>query len=138
MEDTHANPLYFHDNSPSPFVIIRGDLVGQENQPISSMGYIDPFHTREVEDVEEGAYVMTAKEEALLHTLQNKKLRSRVGKEPVNPIPIQGSSTRRPYPIFSYRRSQSPRSLVNQEPAYNTPINLTGPIISSIPTTELS
>ena len=66
MEDTHANPLYFHDTSPSPFVTIRGDLTGQESRPLSSMGYTDPFLTREAEDVEEGAYVMTAKEEALL------------------------------------------------------------------------
>ena len=66
MEDTHANPLYFHDTSPSPFITIRGDPVGQESWPLSSMGYIDPFHTREAEDTEEGAYVMTVEEEALL------------------------------------------------------------------------
>ena len=73
------------------------------------------------------ARVMTAEEEALLQTLQNKKMRSRVEKEPINPLltNIQGSSTWRPYPIFSDRRSQSPRSPVSQEPAYNTPINLT-------------
>ena len=66
MEDTHANPLFFHDNSPPPFVTIRGDLVGQESRPLSSMGYTDPFHASEAEDAEEGAYVMTAEEEALL------------------------------------------------------------------------
>ena len=92
MEDTHANPLYFHDNSPSPFVTIHGDLVGQESQPISSMGYTDPFHAREAKDAKEGACVMTAEEEALLQTLQSKKLRSRVVKEPVNQILIQSSS----------------------------------------------
>ena len=93
MEDTHANPLYFHDNSPSPFMTIRGDPVGQESQPISSIGYTDPFHAREVEDGEECACVMTAEEKDLLQTLQNKKLRSRASKEPVNPILIQSSST---------------------------------------------
>ena len=105
MEDTHANLLYFHDTSPSPFITISGDLVGQESQPLSSIGYTDPFHTREAEDAEEGAYVMTAEEEALLQTLQNKKLRSRASKEPINPILIQGSSTQRPYPVFSDHRS---------------------------------
>ena len=69
MEDTHANPLYFHDDTPSPFITIRGDPIGQESQSLSSMGYTDPFHTWEVEDVEEGTYVMTAEEEALLQTL---------------------------------------------------------------------
>ena len=70
---------------------------------------------------------MTVKEEALLQTLQNKKMRSRTEKELANPLlsNIQGSSTRRPYPIFLDRRSQSPRSLVNQEMAYNALINLT-------------
>ena len=58
------------------------------------MGYTDPFLTREAEDAEEGTYVMTVEEEALLQTLQNKKLRSRASKEPVNPILIHGSSTR--------------------------------------------
>ena len=88
MEDTHVNPLYFHDTTPSPFVTIRGDPADQESWPLSSMGYTDPFLTREAEDVEEGACVMTAEEEALLQTLQNKKLRSRAGKEFVIPIPI--------------------------------------------------
>ena len=126
MEDTHANPLYFHDNSPTPFVTIWGDPTGQESRPISSMGYNDPFHAREAED-EEGACVMTAEEEALLQTLQNKKMRSRAGKEPVNLLltNIQGSSTRWPYPIFSDHWSQSPRSPVNPEQAHNAPINLT-------------
>ena len=32
MKDTHANPLYFHDN-PSLFVTIRGDPTGQETGP---------------------------------------------------------------------------------------------------------
>ena len=59
MDDTHANALYFHDATPSPFVTIRGDPAGQESQPLSSMGYTDPFHAREAED-EEGACVMTA------------------------------------------------------------------------------
>ena len=94
MEDTHTNPLHFHDNSPSPFVSIRGDAVGQESWPISSMGYTNPFHAREVEDDKEGACVMTAEEDVLLQALQNKKLRSRASKEPINPIPIQSSSTR--------------------------------------------
>ena len=126
MDDAHANPLYFHDATPSPFMTIRGDSTGQESWPLSSLGYTDPFHTRHAED-EEGACVMTAKEEALLQTLQNKKMRSRARKKPVNPLltNIQGSSTWRPYPIFSDHRSQSPRSPVNQEPAYNAPINLT-------------
>ena len=94
MEDTHANPLYFHDNS-SPFVTIRGDPMGQESRPLSLIGYTNPFHARDAED-EEGVCVMTAKEEALLQTLQNKKMRSRARKEPVNPLltNIQGSSTR--------------------------------------------
>ena len=94
MEDTHANPLYFHDN-PSPFVTIRGDPMGQESRPLSSFGYTDPFHAREAEE-EDGTCVMTAEEEALLQTLQNKKNRSRAGKELANPLltNIQGSSTR--------------------------------------------
>ena len=66
MKDTHANSLYFYDNSPSPFMTIYGDLVGQESRPISSMGYTDPFHAWEAKDDEEGACVMTAEEEALL------------------------------------------------------------------------
>ena len=101
MEDTHANPLYFHDATPSPFVTIRGDPTGQESWPLSSLGYTNPFHAQDAED-EDGTCVMTAEEEALLQTLQNKKMRSRAGKEPVNPLltNIQGSSTRRPYPIF--------------------------------------
>ena len=53
--------------------------MGQESRPLSSMGYTDPFHTREAKD-EEGACVMTVEEEALLQTLQNKKMRSRVRK----------------------------------------------------------
>ena len=84
MEDTHANPLYFHDNS-SPFVTIRGDPTGQESRPLSSFGYTDPFHAQDTEE-EDGACVMTAEEEALLQTLQNKKNRSRAGKEPINPL----------------------------------------------------
>ena len=68
MEDTHANPFYFHDATPSLFVTIRGDLMGQESRPLSSMGYTDPFHARDAKD-EEGACVMTAEEEALLQTL---------------------------------------------------------------------
>ena len=70
---------------------------------------------------------MTAEEEALLQTLQNKKNRSRAGKEPANPLltNIQGSSTRRPYPVYSGHRSPSPKSPVNQELAHNAPINLT-------------
>ena len=92
MEDTHANPLYFHDVNPSPFVTIRGDPTGQESRPLSSMGYTDPFHARDAED-EDGACVMTAEEEALLQTLQNNKMRSRARKELVNPISIQSSST---------------------------------------------
>ena len=90
MEDTHANPLYFHDN-PSPFVTIQGDPTGQESQPLSSFGYRDPFHARDTEE-EDGACVMTAEEEALLQTLQNKKNRSRAGKEPVNPTPTNFQS----------------------------------------------
>ena len=66
MEDTHANPLYFYDTSPSPFVTIYEDPMGQESWPLTSMSYTDPFHTWEAEDAEEGAYVMTAEEEALL------------------------------------------------------------------------
>ena len=66
MEDTHANPLYFHDTTPSPFVTIQRDLAGQESRPLSSMGYTDPFLTREVEDTEEGAYMTIVEEEALL------------------------------------------------------------------------
>ena len=94
MEDTHANPLFFSDNPPA-FVTIRGDPMGQESRPISSFGYIDPFHTQDV-DEEDGACVMTAEEEALLQTLQNKKNRSRAGKEPINPLlnNVQISSTR--------------------------------------------
>ena len=53
MEDTHANPLFFHDN-PSSFVTIRGDPMGQESRPISSFGYTDPFHARDA-DEEDGA-----------------------------------------------------------------------------------
>ena len=124
MEDTHANPLYFHDN-PSPFVTIRGDPTGQESRPLSSFGFTDPFHARDA-DEEDGA-CMTAEEEALLQTLQNKKNRSRAGKELVNPLlsNVQSSSTRRPYPVYSGHRSPSPKSPVSQEPAHNAPINLT-------------
>ena len=95
MEDTRANPLYFHDATPSPFVTIRGDPTGQESRPLSSFGYSDPFHVRDA-DEEDGACIMTAEEEALLQTLQNKKNRSRAGKEPVNPLlsNVQSSSTR--------------------------------------------
>ena len=50
MEDTHANPLYFHDATPSPFVTIRGDPTGQESRPLSSFGYTDPFHARDMEE----------------------------------------------------------------------------------------
>ena len=94
MEDTHANPLFFSDNPPS-FITVRGDLTGQESRPLSSFGYSDPFHARDA-DEEDGTCVMTAEEEALLQTLQNKKNRSRAGKEPVNPLltNVQGSSTR--------------------------------------------
>ena len=69
--------------------------MGQERWPLSSFGYIDPFHARDAEE-EDGACVMTVEEEALLQTLQNKKNRSRAGKEPANPLltNIQGSSTR--------------------------------------------
>ena len=124
MEDTHANPLFFSDNPPS-FVTIRADPMGQESRPISSFGYTDPFHARDA-DEEDGACVMTAEEEALLQTLQNKKNRSRAGKEPVNPLfNVQSSSTRRPYPVYSGHRSPSPKSPVSQEPAHNAPINLT-------------
>ena len=123
MEDSHANPLYFHDATPSPFVTIRGDPTGQESWPLSSLSYTDPFHARDAED-EDGTCVMTAEEEALLQTLQKKRMRSRAGKEPAN-TNIQGSSTRRPYPVFLDRRSPSPRSPVSQEPAHNAPINLT-------------
>ena len=77
MEDTHANPLYFHDN-PSPFVTIRGDPTGQESWPLSSFGYTDLFHARDAEE-EDGACVMTVEEEALLQTLQNKKIKGRQG-----------------------------------------------------------
>ena len=84
IEDTHANPFYFHDN-PSPFVTIWGDPTDQESRPLSSFNYTDPFHAWDAED-EDGACVMTAEEEALLQTLQNKKNRSRAGKEPVNPL----------------------------------------------------
>ena len=65
MEDTHANPIYFHDNSPPPFVTMHTYFEGQESRPISSMGYTDPFQVREAEDGE-GACVMTTKEEALM------------------------------------------------------------------------
>ena len=125
MEDTHANPLFFHNN-PSSFVTIRGDTTGQESRPLSSFHYTDLFHARDVEE-EDGACVMTAEEEALLQTLQNKKNRSRAGKEPVNPLltNVQGSSTRRPCPIYSGHWSASPKSPVSQEPAHNAPINLT-------------
>ena len=68
MEDTHANPLYFHDATPSPFVTIWGDLMGLESRPLSLLGYTDPFHARDAED-EDGMCVMTAEEEALLQTL---------------------------------------------------------------------
>ena len=68
MDDTHANPLYFHDATPSPFVTIRGDPTGQESRSLSSMGYTDPFHAQDAED-EEGVCIMTAEEEALLQTL---------------------------------------------------------------------
>ena len=64
MEDTYSNPLYFHDN-PVPFVTLRGDPMGQESRPLSSFGYIDPFHAWDAEE-EDGACVMTAEEEALL------------------------------------------------------------------------
>ena len=67
MEDTHANPLYFHDN-PSPFVTIRGDPTGQESRPLSSFDYTDPFHARDAEE-EDDECVMTAEEEVLLQTL---------------------------------------------------------------------
>ena len=67
MEDTHANLLFFSDNPPS-FVTVRGVLTGQESRPLSSFGYIDPFHARDAEE-EDGACVMTAEEEALLQTL---------------------------------------------------------------------
>ena len=40
--------------------------MGQESWSLPSMGYTDPFLTREAEDAEEGAYVMTVEEEALL------------------------------------------------------------------------
>ena len=125
MEDAHANPLFFHDN-PASFVTIRGDPTGQESQPLSSFGYTDPFHARDAEE-EDGACVMTAEEEALLQTLQNKKNRSRARKEPVNPLltNVQGSSTRRPYPVYSGHRSPSPKSPISQESAHNAPINLT-------------
>ena len=125
MKDTHANPLFFHDN-PSSFVTIRGDLTGQESRPLSSFDYTDPFHARNAEE-EDGACVMTVEEEALLQTLQNKKNRSSAEKEPVNPLltNVQGSSTRRPYPIYSGHRSPSSKSPVSQEPAHNAPINLT-------------
>ena len=46
--------------------------MGQESWPLSSFGYTDPFHARDAEE-EDGACVMTAEEEALLQTLQNKK-----------------------------------------------------------------
>ena len=68
-----------------------------------------------------------AEEEALLQTLQNKKNQSRAGKEPANTLltNVQGSSTRRPYPVYSGHRSLSPKRSVSQEPAHNAPINLT-------------
>ena len=65
MEDTHANPLYLHDNSPPLFVTIRGDPEGQESRPISTMGHTDLFKTREAEDSTDTS-MLTAKEEALL------------------------------------------------------------------------
>ena len=46
--------------------------MGQESQPLSSFGYTDPFHARDAEE-EDSACVMTAEEEVLLQTLQNKK-----------------------------------------------------------------
>ena len=100
--------------------------MGQESQPISSFSYSDPFHARDA-DEEDGVCVMTAEEEALLQTLQNKKNRSRAGKEPVNPLlsNVQGLSTRRPYPVYSGHWSPSPKSPVSQEPAHNASINLT-------------
>ena len=61
--------------------------MGQESPPLSSFGYTDPFHARDAEE-EDGACVMIAEEEALLHTLQNKKNISRAGKEPANPLLI--------------------------------------------------
>ena len=67
MKDTHANPLYFHDN-PSPFVTLRGDPTGEESRPLSSFSYIDPFHAWDAKE-EDGACVMNAEEEALLQTL---------------------------------------------------------------------
>ena len=92
MENTHANPLYFHDN-PSPFVTIRGDPMGQESWPLSSFGYTDLFHARDPEE-EDGACVMTAEEEVLLQTLQNKKNRSRPGRS----LPILSLATSRVRP----------------------------------------
>ena len=95
MEDTHVNPLYFYDNSPPPFVTIRGEPEGQESRPMSTMGHTDFFKAQEGEDGEE-ACLITVEEEALLQTLQNKKMRSRASKEPVNPTPttFQSSSTK--------------------------------------------
>ena len=105
---------------------LRGDPTGQESRPLSSFVYTDPFHARDTEE-EDGTCVMTAEEEALLQTLQNKKNRSRAEKEPANPLltNVQGSSTRRPYPVYSGHRSPSLKSPVSQEPAHNAPINLT-------------
>ena len=86
MEDTHANPLYFHDDSPPPFVIIHADPEGQESQPISIMGHSDFFKAREVED-DEDTKVLTVEEEVLLQVFQSKKMRSRPGKELINLLP---------------------------------------------------
>ena len=85
MEDTHANPLYFHDAPPSPFVTVQGDPTGQESQPLSSLRYTDPFHAQDAEDKDD-VCVMTVEEEALLQILLNKKMRSRARKEPANPL----------------------------------------------------
>ena len=69
---------------------------------MSMMGHLDFFKTREAKDGKD-AEVLTAEEEALLQVLQTKKMRSRPGKEPINLLPniLQGSSARRPYPVFS-------------------------------------
>ena len=86
MEETHANPLYFHDNSPPPFVTIRVDPKGQESRSMSTMGHTDFLKVREVEDVED-AEVLTTEEEALLQVHQTKKMRSTPDKEPINLLP---------------------------------------------------